>query len=233
MSARHSSTERSTGWCSSQAASPVNDRRMTWHGHAGHLGVDVAEEARRLRQAEPSQQLPGARARDVDRGEGHRPVHDVDAEAPRVDPVAQPHLGVGRAAARERQREPRLRLAQDHPVVHDVAALVEQQRVARAAGLDVRDVARIDALQGLDDVRSADDELAERRHVADRHALADRPVLRDGVAVVPRTPPAAEAVHPGTEREVLVVERRPSEDVHRGVGSGLGEGESGGPRDER
>ena len=77
----------------------------------------------------------------------------------------------------KRQHEPGLGLAQDHPVVHDVAALVEQQRVARAAGLDVRDVARVDPLQRLDDVRPADDELAERAHVADRDALADGPVL--------------------------------------------------------
>ena len=76
-------------------------------------------------------------------------------------------------------------------------------------------------LQRLDDVRSADDELAERRDVADRHALADRPVLGDGVAVVPRPPPAAESIHPGAEGEVLVVERRPAEDVDRRVGGGL------------
>ena len=122
------------------------------------------------------------------------------------------------------QHEARLRLAQDHPVVHDVAALVEQQRVARATGLDVRDVARVDALQGLDHVRPADDELAEGRHVADRDALADRPVLADGVAVVPRPPPATEAVHPRAEGEVLVVERRPSEDVDGDVRGGLGRG---------
>ena len=30
MSARHSVTERSTGWWSSNAASPVNERRITW-----------------------------------------------------------------------------------------------------------------------------------------------------------------------------------------------------------
>ena len=120
----------------------------------------------------------------------------MDAQAPRLDPVAHPHLGVGRAAGRERQHEPGLRLAQDHAVVHDVAALVEQQRVARAAGLDVRDVARVEPLEGLDDVRPGHDELAERADVADRDALADGPVLGDGVAVVPRPPPAAEAVHP-------------------------------------
>ena len=122
--------------------------------HAGDVGVDVAEEPRRVRQAEAAEQLLGERPRDVDRGERHRPVDDVDAEAPRVDPVAEPHLGVRGAAGRERQREPGLRLAEDHPVVHDVAALVEQQRVARAAGLDVRDVARVDPLERLDDVRA-------------------------------------------------------------------------------
>ena len=129
---------------------------------AGDVGVDVAEEARRVGEAGAPQQLPGERPRDVDRGEGHRPVQDVDAEAPGLDPVADPHLGVGRAAGREGQDEPRLGLAQDHPVVHDVAALVEQQRVARAAGLDVRDVARVEPLQRLDDIRSGHDELAER-----------------------------------------------------------------------
>ena len=205
-------------------------------GHAGDVGVDVAEEPRRVGQAEPAQQLRRERTGDVDRGEGHRPVHDVDAEAPRLDPVADPHLGVGRAAGRERQDEPASpSVAQDHPVVHHVAALVEEQRVARAAGLDVGDVARVDPLERLDDVRPADDQLAERRDVADRDALADRPVLADGVAVVPRPPPAAEPVHPGAEREVLVVQRRPAERVDVGVGGGLGEGDlaGGGPGRER
>ena len=32
ISARHSSTDRSTGWWSSNAASPVNESRMTWQG---------------------------------------------------------------------------------------------------------------------------------------------------------------------------------------------------------
>jgi 1-deoxy-D-xylulose-5-phosphate reductoisomerase len=41
-----------------------------------------------------------------------------------------------------------------------VAALVEEKRVARTADLDVRDVARVDPLERLDDVRPADDELA-------------------------------------------------------------------------
>ena len=92
----------------------------------------------------------------------------VDAEAPVIDPVADPHLGVGRATARERQDEPVLGVAQDHPVVHEVAALVEEQGVARATGLDVRDVARVEPLEELDDVRPGHDELAERAHVADR-----------------------------------------------------------------
>ena len=154
MSARHSSTDRSTGWCSSHDASPVNDRRITWHGTPATSAWTWPRNARRVGEAGALQQLPGERPRDVDRGERHRPVHDVDAEAPRLDPVADPHLGVGRAAGRERQDEPGLGLAQDHPVVHDVAALVEQQRVARAAGLDVGDVARVEPLEELDDVRA-------------------------------------------------------------------------------
>ena len=165
----------------------------------------------------------GERARDVDRGEGHRPVQDVDAEAPRVDPVADPHLGVGGATGREAEHEPGLRLAQDHPVVHDMAALVEQQGVARAAGLDVGDVARVEPLQGLDHVRAGHDELAERADVAERDAFADRPVLGDRVAVVPRPPPAAESVHPRAEREVLLVQRRAPEGVDVRVGGRLAE----------
>ena len=56
-SARHSSTERSTGWWSSKAASPVNDRRMTWLGHARDVGVDVAEEAGRVGQAGAAEEV--------------------------------------------------------------------------------------------------------------------------------------------------------------------------------
>ena len=129
---------------------------------AGHVGMDVAEEAGRIGQAGASQELLRQRTRDVDRGKGHRLVEDVDAEAPRLDPVADPHLGVGRAAGREAQDEPRLAVAQDHPVVDDVAALVEQQRVPRPTDLDVRDVARVEPLEELDDVRAGHDELAER-----------------------------------------------------------------------
>ena len=193
--------------------------------HPGDLRADVAEEPRGVLQAEPREQRLHERARDVDRGERHGPVHDVDTEAPCLDPVAQPHLGIGRAARREREREPGLCVAEDHPVVHHVAALVEEQRVARAAGLDVRHVAGVDPLQRLDDIRPADDELAEGRHVADGHPLADRPVLGDGVAVVPRPPPAAEPVHPGAQREVLVMERSPPEGIDRDVGGGLGQGD--------
>ena len=93
-------------------------------------GVDVTEEARRIGEAGTPQERLGEGPRDVDRGEGHRPVQDVDAETPGIDPVADPHLGVRGAAGRERQHEPRLRVAQDHPVVHHVAPLVEQERVA-------------------------------------------------------------------------------------------------------
>ena len=89
--------------------------------------------------------------------------------------------------------------------------------------LDVRDVARIQPLEELDDVRAGHDELAERADVAERDRLADRPVLRDVVAVVPRPPPAAEPIHPPTEGEVLVVERGPAEGVDVGVGGRLRE----------
>ncbi len=193
--------------------------------NACHVGVDVAEELRRIGQAGALQQLPGQRPRDVDRGEGHRLVEDVDAEAPRLDPVADPHLGVRRAARREAQDEPRLAVAQDHPVVDDVAALVEQQRVPRPADLDVRDVARIEPLEELDDVGARNDQLAERADVAERDRLADRPVLGDVVAVVPRPPPAAEPIHAPTQREVLVVEGRPPEGIDVGVGRRLRQGD--------
>ena len=189
----------------------------------GDVGVDVTEEPRRIGDAGADHQLASERPGDVDRGERHRPIEDVDAEAPHLDPVAQPHLGVRGATGRERQDEPCLALAQDHPVVHHVATLVQQERVARAPGLDVRDVARVEALEELDDVRPGDDQLAERRDVTDRDALADRPIFRDGVAVVPRPPPSTEPVHPGARGEVLVVERGPTEGVDVAVGGGLGE----------
>ncbi len=185
--------------------------------HARDVGVDVAQEPGWFGETGTPQQLPGERSRDVDRGEGHRAIEDVDAESPGLDPVAHPHLGVCRATGREAQDELRLGLAQDHAVVHDVAALVEQQRVARAAWLDVGDVARVEPLQGLHDVRPGHDELAERADVTQRHAFTDGPVLGDRVAVVPRSPPVPEPVHPRPEREVLVVERRPPEGIDVGV----------------
>ena len=192
---------------------------------AGDVCPDVRQEPGRVGEAGADQQRLRERPGHVDRGEGHRPVHDVDAEVPGVDPVADPHLGVGRAAGREAQHEPGLGLAQDHPVVHDVAALVEQQRVAGATGLDVRDVARIEPLQELDDIRPGHDQLAERADVADRDGLADRPVFGDRVAVVPRPPPRPEPVHPRPERDVLLVERGPPEGIDVDVSGRLGQGD--------
>ena len=167
-SARQSSTDRSIGWCSSQAASPVKLSRMTWQGTPATSAWTWPRN--RGGSARPARwrRLPGEGAGDVDRGERHGPIEDVDAETPRLDPIANPHLGVRRAARGEGQDEPSLGLAQDHPVVHDVAALVEQQRVARAAGLDVGDMARVEPLQELDDVGARHDELAQGADVADR-----------------------------------------------------------------
>ncbi len=199
--------------------------------HASDVRVDVAEEAGWVGEPGTTQQSRRERARDVDRAERHRAIHDVDAETPCLDPVADPHLGVGRATGREAQHEPRLRFAQDHAVVHDVAAFVEQERIPGATRLDVRDVAWVEALQRLDDVRAGHDELAERADITQRDPFADGPVLGDRIAVVPRTPPGTEPVHPGTRREVLVVERRPAERIDGRVGGRLPEGDlaGGGP----
>jgi hypothetical protein len=134
---------------------------------AGNVGVNVAEVARRFVETGEREQLLRPWPGDVDCGERHGPVHHVDAEAPRLDPVAEPHLRIRGATGRERENEPRLGLAQDHPVVHHVATLVEQECVARASGLDVGDVAGIEPLQRLNGVRAGHDELAERRHITE------------------------------------------------------------------
>ena len=192
---------------------------------AGDIGVHVLQEPRWVVEADAAQQLARQRAGHVDRAERQRAIEDVHVETPRLDPVADPRLGERRAAGRERQHETIVsvvgRLATHHAVVDQVAALVEQQHVAAAAGADVVDRRRVDALQGLDHIGAGHDHLAQRRHVAERHALANRPVLVEEVAVVPRSPPSAEAVHPCPEGEVLVVQRRAPERVEVHVGGGL------------
>ena len=132
--------------------------------HAGDVGVDVAEEARRVGEAGAAAAASPASgpvtliaASDIVRSRTwtRRPQTSIQSRTHISALAAPPDVNV---------RTNRVsRLAQDHPVVHDVAALVEQQRVARAAGLDVGDVARVEPLEQLDDVRPGDDQLAERR----------------------------------------------------------------------
>ena len=136
-SARHSSTDRSTGWCSSKAASPVNERRMTWHGTPATSAWTW-----------PRKRGGSARPARASSSPASGPVTLIAASdivrsrtwtrRPHVSIQSRSHISAFAAPPRrERQHEAGLRLAQDHAVVHDVAALVEQQRVARPAGLDV------------------------------------------------------------------------------------------------
>ena len=113
------------------------ERRLAGEGQAhdvtrdtGNVRAQVSEEAGWVAQTRAAQQGRRERPGDVDRGEGHRPVEHVDTEAPAVDPVAHPHLRIGRTARGEGEDESGLTLAEDHAVVHHVAALIQEQRVA-------------------------------------------------------------------------------------------------------
>ena len=185
--------------------------------NAGDVGVDVLQESRWIREADATQQLAGEWAGHVDRSERQRAIENVHIERPRLDPVADPCLGERCAARRERQHEAVVavvrRFTAHHAVVDQMAALVEQQHVAAAAGPDVVDGGRVDAFQRLDHIRPGHDHLAERRYVAERDALAHRPVLVEEVAVVPRPPPATESVHARAQGEMLVVQRGTPERV--------------------
>ena len=144
-------------------------------------------------------------------------------EVPRLDPVAHPHLGERRTTGREGEHEPGVGLATHHAVVDEVAAFVEQQHVAAAAGTDVGDRGGVDAFERSDGVGAGHDHLAERADVTERYAFAHRPVLGDVIAVVPRPPPTAEAVHLGAEGEVFEMQRRTAERVEVHLGGGLGD----------
>jgi hypothetical protein len=170
-----------------------------------------------------AEQFPRERAGDVDGAVRHRAVEHVHLEAPRLHPVAHPHLRGARTAGGEREQEAGVALAADHAVVEHVTPLVEVDDVAAAADLDVVHVVRVQPLQRLDHVGATDHHLAERAHVAERHALADRPVLGDRVAVVPRAEPAAEAIEVGAELLVLVMQRSTTERVDVVAGRGLGQ----------
>ena len=195
-----------------------------------HGPMVVAQEAGRVGQAEPAEQLGGAGPGHVDGAQRHRAVEHVDPQPPRLDPVPHPHLRRRRPARGEGQREAGVAVPADHPVVDEVAALVEHEGVARSARRDVVDVARVQALEGLDDVRAGHHQLPERGHVADADGVAHRRVLHAHVAVRPGPPPAAEAVHVGAEADVLVVQRSAAGGIQVVAGGGLAEGELAGGR---
>ncbi len=190
--------------------------------HPGDIGLHVLKEPRLRGQPDPLQQLARQRTGDVDRGQRHGSVHHMNPKAPRVDPVAHPHLRVLGTRRREGQHEARLRLPADHSVVDEVPPLVEEQGVARAANPDVCDVRGIEPLQELDHIGPRDHELPERAHITERYSLAHRPVLGDMVAIVPRTPPAPEAIHARAKGDVLVVERGTAEGIDMHAGGRLG-----------
>ena len=202
---------------------------LAGEAQANDPAVDAGDA--RLPMAAERRKFPGAGAReqprrpgsgDVDRRQRGGLVQDPDVAAESLGPVAQPQLEeAGPAGGRGHEEAVAgalFRLPAEHPVVEEIAALVQHEDVAAATGTDRRDSGGDDPFQERFGVRPGDRHLAERTHVAERDALAHGAVLVVLLAVGPGPPPTAGAVHSRPEPEVLVVERRAG--GHSGVCAG-------------
>ena len=93
--------------------------------------------------------------------------------------------------------------------------LVRQERVLRAADVDLLDVVREEPLQRGRHLRPLELEPAHVRDVEDAAVLAHGPVLRDHALVLHGHLPAGERHHARAERDVALVERRAEQRLHR------------------
>ena len=193
--------------------------------HACHFADAVSREPGQLLHPGLLQQLRGPRTGHVDGAQRLGLVQQVDVEAPGLRPVADPHLAERGSGARQRKVEPVIALSADQAVVQDVAALVQQQHISAATGAKRRDFRRIQQLQERERVRPGYEKLPQRTHIHDRDRLAHGPILGERIAVGPGTPPPSCPVHPRTETEVLVVERRARRCVVTGTGRDLADRE--------
>ena len=125
-------------------------------------------------------------------------------------------LEVGLAVRRVDDQEVAAALdAVDDQVVDDPAGLVRQERVLRAADVDLVDVVREEPLQRSRHLRPLELESAHVRDVEDAAVLAHGPVLGDHALVLHGHLPAGERHHARAERDVALVERRPKQRLHR------------------
>src|SRR5579864_9527303 len=157
--------------------------------HARDVAKPVAEVRGWVSDAGALEEQRGTRSGDVDRAERPRLVEDADVGVGRVGPVPNPRFGLRRAAAREREDEPRLTLPADHAVVNHMTAFVEEKGVARSAGCERGHAHRIQVFEQPCGVGTGHAQLAERADVPEGNGLADRGVLRGALSVGPRTPP--------------------------------------------
>ena len=182
----------------------------------GHRQAPVLEEAGRLVEAQASRSSSaGAGPGDVDGAERHRAVEHMDPQPPRLDPVPYPHLGRRCSARGEGQGEAGVVVPADHPVVDDVAALVEHAaRTRDRPGRRCRG-------RGSGTAAPAPPPRRARTPPSSR-GCDTSPMLTarrtaqysaPSVAVGPRAPPAAEAVQLRAQPVVLVVQRSAPERV--------------------
>jgi len=103
----------------------------------------------------------------------------------------------------------------DDQVVDDPAGPIRQERVLRAADVDLLDVVRQEPLQRSGHLRPLELEPAHVRDVEHAAVLAHSSVLRDHSLVLHGHLPAGERHQARAERDVALVERRPKERLHR------------------
>src|SRR5207244_12118807 len=88
---------------------------------------------------------------DRDGPERRRAIEDAHVHPPRLRPVAEPHRGCGRTGRAEGEKEPTRAVAAHQTVVHDVAPLVEDQRVSTEPRRQVVDRTWVEPFEELDD----------------------------------------------------------------------------------
>src|SRR5688572_18900707 len=123
------------------------------------------------RAADRLQHRAARRALQRERGDVVRVLHDrhVEAEGVARQPV---ELALLRAEAVDA-----LAQVEDRAVVDHLAVVVAPDAVADLTGLDLRDVARDQAVEERERVRAGDQVLGHRRQVEDRAGVPDRRVL--------------------------------------------------------
>ena len=182
-------------------------------GNPGYRCFNMTQIGGRVIQPGACQQLICQRPGDVDRPQPLGLQQNPHVQPPAFSPITHPHFGVAGAAAGKGEGVLGVAVFANHAVVKNIAALIEEEDVARTAVLDRTHLRRIQPLQQFQRIRPRDNHLAQGANIHNRNRFPHRPILRPHVTIVPRPPPAAAALHFRPQAAVFPVQRRASRGV--------------------